>query len=158
MRLIPLTQGKFAQVDDWNYNWLNQWKWTAAKDKNTYYAYRKDEQNPKNNIRLHRLIMNTPANMDVDHRDHNGLNCQEYNMRNCTTSQNCMNRKSRGVSKYLGVSKRKHRDLYVSQIMHEKKIIILGYFKNEIDAAKAYNIGAKKYHGEFANLNIINNE
>jgi len=38
--------------------------------------------------------------------------------------------------------------------MFEKKSIFLGYFKNEIDAVKAYDEAAKKYHGEFACLNF----
>ena len=35
------------------------------------------------------------------------------------------------------------------------KTVTVGQYANEIDAAKAYNEAAIKYHGEFANLNII---
>jgi hypothetical protein len=31
MKLIPLTQEQFAQVDNWWYDYLMQWKWYALK-------------------------------------------------------------------------------------------------------------------------------
>jgi hypothetical protein len=34
------------------------------------------------------------------------------------------------------------------------KRISLGLFKDEIEAAKAYDRAARKYHGEFASLNF----
>jgi hypothetical protein len=39
-------------------------------------------------------------------------------------------------------------------ITFEKKKIYLGYFRSEIDAAKAYDRAARKYHGEFASPNF----
>ncbi len=39
-------------------------------------------------------------------------------------------------------------------ITFERKSIYLGYFLNEIDAAKACDRAAIKYHGEFASLNF----
>ena len=40
MKLIELTQGKFAKVDDEDFGWLNQYKWRTRKDRNTFYAIR----------------------------------------------------------------------------------------------------------------------
>lgn len=40
MRQIPLTQGKFAKVDDEDFEWLSQWKWYALKHGNTFFAAR----------------------------------------------------------------------------------------------------------------------
>lgn len=160
MELIKLTKGQFAQVDNWNYDWLNQWKWYADKHPKTYYARRDVYINGKRkSIYMHRLIMNTPDNMEADHQDHNGLNCQEYNMRNATHRQNLMNQTSKlnGTSKYLGVCIRTtgaQKGLITAQISMYKKKLFLGDFKSETLAAQAYDKAALKYFGEFANLNF----
>lgn len=153
MKEIKLTQEQVALVDDWNYDWLNSWKWFANKNKNTYYARRR---NGNKYISMHRLIMNTPRDKDVDHEDHNGLNCQEHNMRNCTNKQNQANRISHGKSKYLGVyyNKTKGYTYIRAQIQGDGKNINLGQFKTEEDAARAYDAAAKLLFGEYACLNF----
>jgi hypothetical protein len=151
MKEIKLTQGLFAQVDDWNFDDLNQWKWHAYKNRNTYYAatYINNEK-----VLLHRFIMNTPKGMEVDHKDHDGLNCQEYNMRNCTPKQNSQNQiQPISNSGYIGVHFRKDRNKYLAYIENGKKIY-LGYFNTAIEAAVKRDEAAKKYYGEFANLNF----
>ena len=153
MKEIELTQGKFALVDDDNYDYLMQWKWCVTSCGNRFYAMRAVKDNGKNiYIYLHRLIMKTPINLFVDHVDHNTLNCQKYNMRNCTRQENSQNRKAwnYGTSIYLGVSFNKERNLFRADIRN----IHLGYFSNEIDAAKTYDLKAKEIYGEFANLNF----
>ena len=109
---------------------------------------------------MHRVIMNTLGNMNVDHIDHNGLNNQKENLRNCTQSENARNRTSRkgSTSKYLGVSKchkiMKYGIYYYYRVKINQRQHV-GNFKTEIEAALAYNEAALKYYGEFANLNII---
>ena len=156
MKLISLTQGLFAQVDDWNYDWLNQWKWHAFKRRNTFYAARHESRKIEGNkyILMHRIIMNTSDGMEVDHRDHNGLNCLEENMRNCTHQNNTLNVKPWGRSKYLGVYWYTRDKCWRAQIKINGKRYHLGYFKEETDAAKAYDRSAHIHHGEFANLNF----
>lgn len=91
----------------------------------------------------------------VDHKDLNKLNDRIENLRAATRSQNGTNKKSAkgSSSKYLGVTKSKYG--YRVYILSNKVSFYLGCFKNEDDAGNAYNEAAKKYHGEFANLNEI---
>lgn len=158
MKQIPLTQGKFAQVDDEDFDFLNQWKWHAQKCRNDkFYAARTERK-----ILMHRVIMKTPEGLDVDHIDNNGLNCQKSNLRNCTKRQNTIHSISVGISKYKGVKRSSYipkksttKRRWETSIKVDGKYIFLGHFENELDAAKVYNQAAEKYHGEFAVLNSL---
>jgi uncharacterized protein YbcV (DUF1398 family) len=101
---------------------------------------------------MHREIMNTSDNMECDHGDHNGLNCQRYNLKNCTHAQNQMNKTYLGKSNYMGVSY--NRKSIVAHICPKGIKIHLGTFQTEIEAAHARDNAAKIYFGEFANLNF----
>ena len=162
MKEIILSQGKVALVDDEDYEWLNQFKWCAIKQHRTFYAAKSVKRNGKwTSERMHRLFFDIPMGKEIDHIDHNGLNNQKINLRECSHSENNSNRTGYGISKYLGVSKntfkRKNKNntvifsCWVAQIKGKK----LGNFKTEIEAAEKYNEYAKIIHGEFANLNII---
>lgn len=163
MKLIKLSQNKFAQVDDEDFEIVNKHKWSLKKNEksNTYYAIR---SYPKT-VYLHRFIMKVyDKSIWIDHKDRNGLNCQKSNLRISTPSQNCMNRqpKKNGSSKYLGVHKSKvlNKKLNKYYIKYVACIVLdgiqeeIGRFNDEIDAAKAYDKIALKHHKEFANLNF----
>jgi phenylalanyl-tRNA synthetase alpha subunit len=172
MKGIELTQGKVALVDDEDFDYLNQWKWHAARQRTgRFYAKRgKSIDGHVKNIWLHRIIMKTPPGLTVDHIDHDGLNCQKSNLRNCTISQNSKNRTPIGKTKYLGVSPRskfqktklkdgtvkiyRNTPAYKAFIKSEKGRIYLGKYKDPIKAARAYDRAAKIIYGEFANLNF----
>jgi hypothetical protein len=154
MKLIKLTQGKFTQVDDDIFDYLNQWKWQAHLDHGNWYATRAEYKPKKRTIFMHRLIMNTPAGLKTDHKDRNGLNNQRANLRNATCSQNSMNQKPHNKSGYIGVYYHKTTNNFQSSIRVNKKNISLGYFNDPISAAKARDIASKKYFGEFAYLNF----
>lgn len=161
MKEIKLTRNQFVLVDDADHEWLNQWKWKANKKRDTYYAERSawvSSEHKYKSIFMHRLIMNTPIGLEVDHIDHNGLNNQRSNLRNCTRGENLANRLPKSTTGYLGVCEFLFQGKYkyiVAAIRSKGKIHRLGYFKTIEDAALAYNEAAKKYHGEYANLNII---
>lgn len=162
MKQIPLTKGVFATVDDIDFDWLNKWKWLAKKDghKNNYYAYRtlrkSEGENPKKAIFMHRMLIEVPDGYMVDHVDGNGLNNCRSNLRLCTNSQNQHNRKpnKRSTSKYKGVKWNKHNNAWHAGLMCNKTKYNIGYFKDEAEAAKAYDKKAKELYGEFARLNF----
>ena len=108
-------------------------------------------------VRMHREIMNAPAGLLVDHKNRNPLDNRRANLRLATHSQNMQNRgkfRSNATSQFIGVCLVKKTGKWKAQIKHQKKYIFLGEFDSEIDAAKAYDAAAIKYHGEFARLNF----
>ena len=91
MREIVLGKGRsVALVDDEDYEWLSQWKWYDSTNGAARYENILGKPNPKQ-ILMHRIIMNTPSHLEVDHWDHNILNNQKSNLKNCTHKENCQN-------------------------------------------------------------------
>jgi len=160
-RRIPLTKGKYAIVDPDDYWRLRQYKWQAVENNSarTFYAsrwLRRDDEKSLSTL-MHRQIMNVPPHILIDHVNHNGLDNRKANLRLATRAQNNRNaRKVRGkcYSKFKGLTWHKQQKKWHVRIMLNRKSIWLGYFDNEILAAKAYDNAAKKYHGDFAALNF----
>jgi len=157
MKRIPLTQNKFAIVDDDMFEYLNQWKWYARKGGNTFYAVRNvGKYLNQKKIHMHRQIMNAQEGQEIDHINHNALDNRRTNLRTCTRAQNQHNRKinRNSTSKFKGVYWNKVRRKWQARVSLNGKRPYLGSFNNELDAAKAYDKKAKELFGEFANLNF----
>jgi len=105
---------------------------------------------------MHRVIMDCPEGKEVDHKDFNTLNNQRSNLRVCSTSQNCQNRRKSAVntSGYKGVVLDKRYNKWVTRIKKDRKMIYLGSFKDKEVAALVYDNAARQIHGEFAKLNF----
>ena len=158
-RRIPLTQGQYAIVDPDDYKRLNKYKWHAVKSKNTFYAVRRIHlgKNKWKHIKMHREILDPPDHLYVDHINHNGLDNRKANLRTATHRQNSYNRihfRKNPSSKYKGVSWKKRTKKWIVQICYNGERKTIGYFNDEIKAAKAYDDAVRKYHGEFAVLNF----
>ncbi len=151
---IPLTQGKFAIVDDEDYEWLNQFKWCAHRIYNNYYAERRVNGRL---LYMHREIMKPPKGKQVDHRNSDCLDNRGCNLRICTHQENLCNQKIQEgkSSKYKGVSWHRQREKWVASIHHNDRKMHIGCFIDEHDAARAYDKQATELFGEFARLNII---
>ncbi len=162
MKEIELTQGHFALVDDEDYDYLSQWKWYAKFNKATksFYAARSSitANGSQKTILMHRVVMNiSDSGMMADHKNHDTLNNCKLNLRIATSSQNCANRRRHisRASKYLGVCWHKQKNKWCAMIQKDYKNIHIGYFSDEIEAARARDKKAIELFGEFANLNTI---
>jgi hypothetical protein len=106
---------------------------------------------------LHRIIMNPPENMQIDHVNKNTLDNRRCNLRVCTVSQNQMNRgkQKNNSTGYKGVNqdKRCKRKKYRTRITKDKKTYYLGNFEKPSEAGQAYKKAVKQHHGEFARVN-----
>jgi len=156
---IPLTQDKCATLDDADFTRLSNFKWCAYKGGNAYYAVRssKRQNGKRKQIYMHREILGLKASdsRQTDHINGNGLDNRRSNLRICTHAQNQHNRHSiRGKSKFKGCSWNKSAKKWQAHISFEGRLIFLGYFDSEIEAAEAYDAKAKELFSEFAYVNF----
>jgi len=165
MKEIPLSKfgknkGKYvALVNDEDYDYLMQFDWSAKVESHTIYAYRNIYKDKVwvSSISMHRDLMKvTDPKIKIDHRDHNGLNCQRTNMRECTHADNMKNMISHkdGTSKFVGVSWFKKYSKWRAVIMKDGKQVFCGYHATAEDAARAYDKKAIELFGTFANFNF----
>lgn len=157
---IPLTQDKVTLVDIENYDYLNQWKWFADKDRKNsiFYAKRSVLKNGKQTtLKMHREILKPPKDMEIDHKNRDGLDNRKCNLRLCNRSQNQMNKEIQrnNTSSYKGVSWHERGKKWQAYIRKDYKRKHLGLFNIKEEAALAYNEAAIKSFGEFARLNIL---
>ncbi|MBN1807345.1 MAG: hypothetical protein JW837_19015 [Sedimentisphaerales bacterium] len=156
-RRIPLTKGKFALVDPEDYEILNKYKWHVTENGSTFYAKRNaPTRKDTTPIYMHRCILKVPPGRVVDHINHSGLDNRKANLRPASRAQNNRYSKKRKNtrSKYKGVSFYSREKQFVAKITTDGNTVTLGYFKDEILAAKAYDRAARKFHKEFACLNF----
>jgi hypothetical protein len=157
MKIIPLTQGLFALVSDEDFEYLNRWKWYAAKPnpkKNKWYARRVDHKNKKRPIYMHRVITNAPPGLEPDHINHNTLDNRRENLSLGTHLDNMKNLLRKSNTGYRGVKRLRKTDRFFAQIAIGKKHIYLGLFSSAEEAAKAYDEAAKQHRGKSAFLNF----
>lgn len=145
MKLIALSQGKFAQVDDEDFEAIAKHKWHAWKrpsGKGVFYARRnvKLETGRKTIVSMHNQIIGAPI---VDHINGDGLDNTRKNLRPCTISQNNANKRknTRGTysSKMKGVYFFRTWKKWVAQVKVAGRTIHLGGFDTEGEAGAAYN-------------------
>ena len=159
-RLIPLTQGKWAIVDEADYYWLMQWKWCVQKCKKTgrYYAYRSERVDGKwVLISMARQILGM-GYRDASKADHiDPVKTTENRRKNLRPATQTENNRNVGIQKnntsgYKGVSWSKAARKWLAQITVDRAYIYLGVFVSKEEAYAAYCMAAFKYHGEFARV------
>lgn len=160
MKIVPLSQSKFALVDDADYDAvMAAGPWYALQSLHTFYAVRSEDA-----LYMHRFILGLHAFEGImgEHRNGNGLDNQSHNLRTATNSQNQRNKGKVTAyaghapsSHYKGVRWRSNRSVWESSLRIDGKYKYLGAFAVETDAAIAYNIAAYLAYGGFAVLNAV---
>jgi len=154
--LLGGKRGGFALVDAEDFPALNQFKWT--KHPAGYLHATILESGKWRTVRMHRQILNAPAGIGIDHRNHCQHDNTRRNLRVATTRQNSSNRlkwKTPTSSRFKGVSWDDAEGKWRARIRVNYRGINLGRFRDEAQAARAYNEAARKQHGEFASLNPV---
>lgn len=161
MKEILLTKGQKAIVDDDDYEYLSQWKWSAqiSRNKKTYYAkrYQRLPDGKYTNVKMHRILLGVvDRNIEIDHINGIGFDNRRENLRLATKSQNRCNRRRRSYfsSKYKGVKWSKSKNKWEVNINVSGRRKYLGAFVSEEKAADIYKKAAVIYHGEFAQIEL----
>lgn len=162
---IPLTKGYEAVIDAVDVPLVERWNWTArvrlhadGSVSNVYAGRMDGPVGNRRNVLLHRFLTDAPDEMDVDHRDGNGLNNrrrgEKGNLRTATRAQNLQNsRLSRSnTSGFKGVSWVASRSRWLACIQAHGKRVCLGLFKTPEAAAAAYAKASAELHGEFGRV------
>lgn len=147
---IPLGDEQFAIVDDEDFELVNQYQWRGHKGGNSdnhIYAVTR--------LRMHRLVMQAPPGMVVDHINGDTLDNRKCNLRLCTTSQNQQNSRPRkGTSRYKGVSYNAKKKKWLGAFMANGKVHYVGCFTSEEQWAKAVDKKRKEVCGDYATTNL----
>lgn len=163
MKIIPLTRGVEAVIDDCDHGLILSFGWWGAMPRNQtnggFYATTRVKVGARLTTRyMHREIMRAPKGLQVDHIDGNGLNNTRANLRLCDRSLNNVNRRLgySPASGFRGVYQDRGAPLFYARIWHGGSAKRLGYFRDAQEAARAYDAAAREAFGEFAILNFPN--
>lgn len=163
---VPLTQGFEAVIDAEDLPLVDGFNWRSLvlrhKDGSikTVYAVRTSARGiePRPTILMHRVILNAPSDLVVDHKDGNGLNNRrsgpnEGNLRLADYSQNAHNMKlgQRNSSGLKGTHWCQRDKVWRSQISANGKCYVLGSFSTAEAAHQEYCKASARLHGEFSN-------
>ena len=158
---VPLwgkkARGRVTVVDEGDWALVMQYRWRVAEPPEggrTYGPYAAAVLSlgggRRRTVLMHQLLTGWPL---TDHIDGDGLNNRRSNLRAATNRQNVRNSRSRaGTSQFKGVFRQSGK--WRVGITVDGKKIHLGYFTDEVEAARAYDAAALQLHGEFARLNF----
>lgn len=160
---IHLSNGGVALVDDEDYErlGLGRWKWRRSDRgyaTRAHYLGRRDGKSMIGAFYLHRVIMGDTPDVKYDHINGNMLDCRKDNLRRVTNQQNNWNRakttKRPKSSRFKGVCWHKKDRRWVAKIVYGYRRYSLGTYRDEEDAARAYDAAARELFGPFACVNF----
>jgi hypothetical protein len=132
--VIPITRGRETLVDAEDVEFLGQfnWHWNPCR-RVIGYAVLSGGQGT-----MHRILMNNPEDMCIDHINGNSLDNRKSNLRIVTNRENSQNKKEHRSGRLVGATFIKNRKKWMAQIWLGKTHKFLGRFKTEHEAHQAY--------------------
>jgi hypothetical protein len=154
--------GRIALVDEADYDLVAPYRWTVLElmtvnRTRPHGPYAVCRRTPRPGIPatlgMHRLLTGWPL---TDHINHDGLDNRRSNLREASPQQNTANsrKKANGTSRFKGVCRDSRKKAWRAHIRPAGKFVHLGYFADEVSAARAYDAAALAIFGEFAYLNF----
>lgn len=152
---IKLTDGTLTLVDRdvaADLGRVTWWHW--RKGRYSYGVRVVTIKGRKYSFKLHRVVIDAPPGMMVDHINGDGLDNRRANLRLVSMSQNQMNRRTLDgcSSRFKGVSWVPAMGRWRAKV--GSKATHLGYFDDQEDAARAYDAAARQLYGEHARTNL----
>jgi hypothetical protein len=134
----------YSKVDDWWYDRLvamGMWLDDRGKGGLRYARLQ------GSGLKMQHVVLGKWA----DHKNGNGLDNQESNLRPATRSQQAANHRTsrNSTSGEPGVSWSKRNKKWYVQVMKDKKLVFQKYFTDFDEAVKVVRAKRKEIHGEF---------
>lgn len=148
---VPLTRGYEAIIDAVDVPLVEGRNWhVLGKPYRLYVATR--DRTTRTKTYLHRVLLNAPVGVLVDHIDGNTLNNRRSNLRLATYTQNAQNttRSPANTSGVVGVTWEARKKVWRADISMSGKGKFLGHFDTLEDAVAARRAAAARFFGEFA--------
>jgi hypothetical protein len=148
VQVITLSHGEHAFIDDADYAMIAAYRWYL------HHGYAVTISYPR--LRMHRLVLNAPLGIGVDHINGDGLDNRRANLRLANDSQNQANRRrlTSNTSGYRGVTLHRQSGRWQAGIKVRGRSVHLGLHDSPIDAALAYDQAAIRYFGVYARPNF----
>ncbi len=152
---VPLSRGYVAIVDEADAGRVLSHKWSVRPSGRNVYAQRA-VQRPDGVWTTQALHTFLTGYERTDHRNGNGLDNRRSNLRDATREGNSQNRRQRAdnTSGYKGVTWHKRIDKWQAKVKADGVSRHVGYYETAEEAARAYDIAARFFHGEYASLNF----
>lgn len=139
------------RADESDVDFIKKYKWRAYKDGNTYYISAYIEGRTR---QLHRVLMNPPHGMVVDHINSDGLDNRRCNLRICTLTENRRNLRRHKTNKTGKIGVMNVPNGFRAHIWYGGYSFCLGTYESLDDAARIYDYAAVRLRGVFAKLNF----